>query len=157
MNIYLEIPVSPSLSHLLSPIFPPPSLFLLPYSLFYVQMCIILQIHGIFTVCQIYLIKCTLLRLNLEREQNEHFLMWVSGVPKTKDSSVLKHGKYHVPSDSQMLEKGKWILKIQTLLRPTINRVDLRAETRKHQPFKFFLSEDKNKRWQCSSSLVPKV
>ena len=55
-----------------------------------------------------------------------------------------------------MLEKGKWILKIQTLLRPTINRADLKAETRKHQPFKFFLSEDRRRGGSVLPHLHPK-
>lgn len=66
--------------------------------------------------CHIYVIKHTLLKLNLEREQNEHFFLQVGGFSKTKDSSVLKYSKYHILSDGQVPEIVKCILKIKTLI-----------------------------------------
>ena len=40
-----------------------------------------------------------------------------------QETSVLKYDKYNILADSEMPEKGTWILKIRKLLRSIFNRV----------------------------------
>lgn len=57
-------------------------------------------------------IQCIFLKLNLERGQNEHFMLCPVTFQR-QETSVLKHDKYNILADSYMPEKSTWILKIQ--------------------------------------------